>query len=174
MQTRHSVSRILALALVLAQCGTLALAQNAGLLEHWVATWAASPQQPPGAAPGGRGQRGPAPAAPAPVIRGGATPAPAAGATAPAAPGAPRGRGGAPQIANLNDQTIRMFIRTSLGGQRVRVQFSNAYGSAPLSIGAAHIALRSKDSAIISGSNRALSFNGKPSVRIPVGASVFE
>jgi lysophospholipase L1-like esterase len=65
-----------------------------------------------------------------------------------------------------------MFIRTSLGGQRVRVQFSNAYGSAPLSIGAAHIALRSKDSAIISGSNRALSFNGKPSVRIPVGASV--
>src|SRR4029434_2205965 len=50
--------------------------------------------------------------------------------------------------------------------------FSNAYGTMPLSIGAAHLALRGKDSAIVAGSDRTLTFNGKPSVRIPPGASI--
>src|SRR5262245_55615689 len=55
MKARHSILRSLALALVLAQCGALVLAQNAGLQENWVSTWAASPQQPPGLPPAGAG-----------------------------------------------------------------------------------------------------------------------
>src|SRR5260370_6075988 len=63
-----------------------------------------------------------------------------------------------------------MIVRTTIGGNRVRVQLSNAYGGAPLQIGSAHIAIRSKDSAIVTGSDRALTFSGKPSFSIPVGA----
>jgi lysophospholipase L1-like esterase len=65
-----------------------------------------------------------------------------------------------------------MIVRTSLGGRRVRVHLSNAFGATPLAVGAAHIALRSKDSAITPGSDHALAFNGKASVTIPPGAEM--
>src|SRR5665213_1727338 len=70
----------------------------------------------------------------------------------------------------FNNQTVRMIVHTSIGGHRVRVALSNAFGAAPLTIGAAHVALRVKDSAIAPNSDRALLFNGKPSCSIPVGA----
>lgn len=73
---------------------------------------------------------------------------------------------------NFNNQTVRMIVHTSIGGNRVRVQLSNAYGATPLAIGAAHIALRSEDSAIVAGSDRALLFNGKPTVTVPPGAAM--
>jgi lysophospholipase L1-like esterase len=63
-----------------------------------------------------------------------------------------------------------MIVRTSIGGRSARVQFSNAFGAAPLVIGGAHIARRGKDSAIMPGSDRALTFHGKPSGTIPPGA----
>src|SRR4030095_4866244 len=158
---------VLILALCFTQVGALGLAQNTNSPDHWVATWAASPQQPPAA---GAGQRGPAPA---PTVPAGAAVAPAGGAT-PTAPAA-AGRGGqrgAPPVVGLNDQTVRLFVRTSIAGQRLRVEFSNAYGTTPLAIGAAHVALRSKDSAVVAGSDRALSFGGRASVKIPPGASI--
>jgi lysophospholipase L1-like esterase len=65
-----------------------------------------------------------------------------------------------------------MVVRTSLGGRRARVMLSNAYGSAPLKIGAAHVALRSKESVIVPASDRALTFSGKPAVTIPPGAQM--
>lgn len=80
------------------------------------------------------------------------------------------GRAGAAPAGTFKNQTVRMVVHTSIGGHRVRVQFSNAYGSAPLTLGAAHIALRAKDSAIIPGTDRPLTFNGKPSCSIPAGA----
>jgi lysophospholipase L1-like esterase len=63
-----------------------------------------------------------------------------------------------------------MIVRTSIGGSRVRVQFSNAFGTAPLDLGAAHIAIRGGDSAIVAGSDRTLLFNGKPTGRVLPGA----
>jgi lysophospholipase L1-like esterase len=65
-----------------------------------------------------------------------------------------------------------MIVRTSIGGRRVVVHLSNSFGTAPLRIGAAHIALRDKESAIVAGSDRALTFSGKPSFTIPVGADI--
>jgi lysophospholipase L1-like esterase len=116
---------------------------------HWVATWATAAQQPGFGRGGGRGPGGPPAGAPAPQ------------AAAPAA---------APPMGTLNNQTARMILRTSIGGSRVRVQFSNAFGTTPLDMGAAHIAIRSKDSAIVAGSDRPLLFNGKPSGRVLPGA----
>ncbi len=42
----------------------------------------------------------------------------------------------------FGNQTLRMIVRVSVGGRNVRVRFSNAYGTLPLVIGAAHVALR--------------------------------
>src|SRR3954466_4825005 len=42
---------------------------------------------------------------------------------------------------NLWNQTIRQTVRASIGGKQVRVVFSNEYGTRPLLIGGAHVAL---------------------------------
>lgn len=71
---------------------------------------------------------------------------------------------------SFNNQTVRMVVRTSFSGRRVRVQLSNAYGTSALRIGAAHIALHGKESEIVPGSDRALTFSGKSVATIPSGA----
>src|SRR5690606_4568029 len=65
------------------------------------------------------------------------------------------------------NQTLRQVARTSIGGARVRVLFSNAYGTRPLRIGAAHVALAADGASIIEGSDHALTFGGATSVTIP-------
>ena len=65
-----------------------------------------------------------------------------------------------------------MIAHTSIGGRRVRIELSNAFGTAPLVIGAAHIALRDKDSMIVPATDRVLQFSGRPAAWIPPGASV--
>jgi lysophospholipase L1-like esterase len=66
-----------------------------------------------------------------------------------------------------------MIAKASLGGKRVRVEFSNAFGTTPLMIGAAHIALHGTGSAIIAGSDHPLNFNGRPNCAIPPGALMY-
>lgn len=93
-----------------------------------------------------------------------------------AAPQAPRTLGPARAgvfSGSFNNQTARMVIRTTIAGTRARVVLSNAYGANPLTIGAAHIALRAKESAIASGTDHALTFNGSPSIQIPAGAAIW-
>ena len=70
----------------------------------------------------------------------------------------------------FENQTLRMIVRTTIGGPRVRVHLSNAFGIAPLLVGAAHIAIRSNGSVIATGSDRALMFSGKSTITIPPGA----
>ena len=65
-----------------------------------------------------------------------------------------------------------MIAHTSIGGRRVRIELSNVFGSAPLEIGAAHIALRDTESGIVPASDRALLFGGRPTSWIPPGATV--
>lgn len=71
---------------------------------------------------------------------------------------------------NFSGQTIRMFIRASIGGNRVRVRLSNEMGSAPLSIGAAWIGIRGSAPAVLAGSNHPLTFGGRSTVTIQPGA----
>ena len=76
--------------------------------------------------------------------------------------------------ANLEfqDQTIREIVHASIGSNTVRVRLSNAFGKQTVDIGSAHIALRDKASSIEAGSDRALSFGGRPSVSIPPNALI--
>jgi lysophospholipase L1-like esterase len=66
-----------------------------------------------------------------------------------------------------------MMVRASIGGHRLRVKLANAFGSVPVAIAAAHIALRGKDSGIVAGSDHALTFNGKPGCTIGPGVVLF-
>jgi lysophospholipase L1-like esterase len=68
--------------------------------------------------------------------------------------------------------TLREVIHVSMGGDTVRVRFSNLYGTDPLVIGAVEIAQTLKGVAIVPGTNKAVTFNGQPSVSIPPGALV--
>ncbi len=73
-------------------------------------------------------------------------------------------------ISGLENRTLRMIVRPTIAGERVRIRFSNACGNQPLLIGAAHIALVSKDDKIIPESDRILTFSGKGSILSPPGA----
>jgi lysophospholipase L1-like esterase len=77
---------------------------------------------------------------------------------------------GLPPTPIFENQTIRMIVRPTLGGQRVRIRFSNAYGPSALEIGAANIALADHGPMTLPGSNHPLTFGGATSVKIPAGA----
>lgn len=63
----------------------------------------------------------------------------------------------------LQDQTFRQSARLSLGGARLRVRLSNAYGTRPLKIGAASVAAHTGDTP------QPLRFDGQPGVVIGPG-----
>jgi lysophospholipase L1-like esterase len=74
------------------------------------------------------------------------------------------------------DVTLRQIVHTSLAGALVRVEFTNAFGTDPLTIGAAHIALAAPGGNttgdIALASANALTFNGQSSITIPAGGEV--
>src|SRR5262245_26589643 len=69
-----------------------------------------------------------------------------------------------PPVANA---TVRMIVRGTAGGDKVRIRVSNFYGKTPLQIGAAHIALREAGSGNKSGKDSALKFRGQHTMDIP-------
>lgn len=84
--------------------------------------------------------------------------------------GAPPAFPTGPSIAN---QTIRQIVRLSSGGRAVRVRLSNELGTSPLVIGSAHIARPGQTpGSIDSATDHVLTFGGRPSVTVPVGAPV--
>lgn len=86
-----------------------------------------------------------------------------------AAPGGGRGNAPTPAPAPTN-QTLRQFVLTSIGGDALRVVVANTFGTGPLSIGAASVALRETGRAIAMASARPLTFGGRASATIPSGA----
>ncbi|MDB4882895.1 MAG: lysophospholipase, partial [Gemmatimonadetes bacterium] len=73
----------------------------------------------------------------------------------------------------LFDQTLRLIVRTSIGGDAVRIRISNEYGDMPLAIDAAHVAVRDSGASIDAATDRALTFGGRSSVRLLPGAIAF-
>lgn len=148
----HSPSRrrVLAVAFVLFLAAP-AWAQGRKTPDHWITTWATAVVARP------------QPVAPPPQA------APPAGGPAPAAPGPGRGGLGGPPLT-LNNQTLRQIVHVSAGGSKVRVVLSNAFGTAPIQVGAAHVALRASEANIQPGSAKPLTVNGSESFRILAGA----
>lgn len=77
------------------------------------------------------------------------------------------------QVTPTQDRTYRLVVRTSTGGQGLRIRLSNAFGDQPVTFGRAYAGERATDAAVVPGTNRALSFGGSPSVTVPAGGSVY-
>lgn len=75
-----------------------------------------------------------------------------------------------PSQAGLQDQTVRNIVLSSVRGDRVRVRLTNAFGSQPLRIGGAAVAVAGSGAETVPGSRRTLSFHGDPSTTIQPGA----
>jgi lysophospholipase L1-like esterase len=85
---------------------------------------------------------------------------------------APAGPPPAARLLTFTDQTLRLVIHTSSGGNRVRIRLSNEMGSTPLSIGSAHIGLRAGGAVVAALSDRTLTFNGARGIAIAAGTRV--
>lgn len=76
----------------------------------------------------------------------------------------------------MADTTLRQTVRVTVGGPNLRLRFSNAFGGAALPITSASVALpaggRAGVAAIEPGTTRAVTFNGRASTTIPVGAQM--
>jgi GDSL-like Lipase/Acylhydrolase family len=158
----RSTTLRLALVFVLL-CGVRETFAQSGLADRWVGTWTTAEV--------GRPQTPVPPTAPplAPFMVNARCPAPA---TPPVAP--PPGQVFAPPpYVHFTNQTLRQIVRTSIGGSKVRVVLSNAYGTAPVTIGGAHMALRDKQGAIQAASGGPLTFSGKPTMTIPANAVIY-
>jgi lysophospholipase L1-like esterase len=78
----------------------------------------------------------------------------------------------------LAHSTLRQFVRTTVGGNQIRVRFSNAFGTNDVNINAARVALAPGTASggngdIHPATDRALTFNGAAGVVVPRGAAVF-
>lgn len=97
--------------------------------EHWVGTWACSPQL-------------------------------SDQASEPPSPG-------------FSDSTLRQIVHISVGGTKIRVRFSNAFGRTPLTIASAHVAKSAGGGTIKTDTDEPLTFAQQSSVTIPPGALMY-
>ncbi|HZR19483.1 MAG TPA: SGNH/GDSL hydrolase family protein [Verrucomicrobiae bacterium] len=79
--------------------------------------------------------------------------------------------------APLARSTLRQFVHVSLGGKRLRVRFSNAFGTNPVVMDSVHVALASgagsaTDGAIDPATDKALNFSGASAATIPPGETI--
>ncbi len=72
----------------------------------------------------------------------------------------------------LHDQSVRQVARISLGGSRLRVVLSNAYGREPVVVGKTTLARPDAKGAIAAGSLRSVTFGGQEGATILPGASL--
>ena len=77
-----------------------------------------------------------------------------------------------PPKPGLSNNTLRQIVRVSIGGDKLRVSFSNEFSTSPVIIKAANIASSAGGSAVDADTDVALSFNGKPTATIDPGSTV--
>ncbi|MEV1118519.1 SGNH/GDSL hydrolase family protein [Actinosynnema sp. NPDC049800] len=78
-----------------------------------------------------------------------------------------------PAGEGLRDQTVRNVVFLSAGGGSVRVRVTNAFGTTPLRVGRATVAVQQSGDAAVPGTLRALTFKGRRDVTVPAGREVF-
>ena len=78
-----------------------------------------------------------------------------------------------PPAPGLTDYTIRQIVRVSVGGEEVRLRFSNAFSKSPVEMKLAAIAQVSEGGSIDVSSQKLLKFNKNESVKMTPGGEVF-
>jgi len=74
---------------------------------------------------------------------------------------------------SARDQTFRLMVRPDLWGRQARIRLSNAFGTRPVTFDGVYAGLQWASAALMRGSNRAVTFGGKPSVTVPPGGSAW-
>ena len=77
-----------------------------------------------------------------------------------------------PPAPGFADVTLRQRLKISVGGEAVRLKFSNQYGRTPLAIEAVELAWAGEAEAIQPGSNRKVHFHGAEQVTVLPGTIV--
>jgi lysophospholipase L1-like esterase len=72
----------------------------------------------------------------------------------------------------FHNQSLRLIVHTSAGGQKLRVWLSNAYGEQQVLVGQARVARRTSGAGIDPASSRTLTFGGQPSATLAARAAV--
>ncbi|WP_121188585.1 GDSL-type esterase/lipase family protein [Nocardiopsis sp. Huas11] len=83
-----------------------------------------------------------------------------------------RATSGYMEVGPWEDQTLRLAVRSTTGGHRVRIRLDNTFADRPVRVGAASLALRG-EGATTRGSALPLAFGGSDETVIPAGGQVF-
>src|SRR5258708_25721252 len=75
--------------------------------------------------------------------------------------------------AGARDQTFRLIMMPEIWGKQARLRFSNAMGTKPVTFDGVHVGLQLASATLVPGSNRPVSFGGKPSVTVEPGKDVW-
>ena len=62
------------------------------------------------------------------------------------------------------NQSFRMIVRPDVWGRQARVRLSNAFGTRPATFDGVYVGLQNSGAAVLAGTNRPVTFAGKPSV----------
>jgi lysophospholipase L1-like esterase len=76
------------------------------------------------------------------------------------------------RVPTYVDRTLREIVHTTIGGTEVRVRLTNEYGDRPLVVGAVRVAVRDSGARVRAGTERVLTFGGRPNVVLRPGATV--
>ena len=76
------------------------------------------------------------------------------------------------RVRPLSGVTLREIAHVSIGGNHVRLRFTNEFGKDPLTIADAHVALSDHGASVREGTDHPVTFGGSTSVRIPPGAAL--
>ena len=73
-------------------------------------------------------------------------------------------------LTQLNNQTIRDVVHTTIGGQAIRIRLDNTFGTRPVTFDAVFVGKQKQGAALLAGSNHAVTFAGAKTVTIPQGS----
>ena len=71
------------------------------------------------------------------------------------------------------DQTFRMILMPEIWGRQARIRLTNAFGTKPVTIDTVFAGLQFGSATLVAGTNRPVTFGGKPSVTIEPGKDVW-
>jgi len=77
-----------------------------------------------------------------------------------------------PPSPGLSNNTLRQIVHVSLGGDSLRIRFTNEFSTSQVKLNSVHIALSAGGGKIDTTTDRAVYFNGLPEVTMERGAAV--
>lgn len=80
--------------------------------------------------------------------------------------------GNNPPSPGLSNNTLRQIVRVSIGGDSLRIRFSNEFSNGPVTLNSVHIAVSHGNGTIDTTTNKTLYFNGKPDITMTPGTAI--